>query len=368
MASSPRRIIILGATGTVGVRALQILEDSPLEWRICATSAHSQQQLLADTTAHADRRFLTSNPTEHQQLLDLLREGDYDICLNAVVGAAGLPFSEAVLSAGCDLALANKESLVMAGSILMPLARKNSATIIPVDSEHSAIFQCLANSQDDIKQLFLTASGGALRDVPLTDLASATPEQALAHPNWDMGPRITVDSATMMNKAFEIVEAHWLFDVAASDINVLIHRQSIIHSMVEFVDGSILSQMGPPDMGFPLHFALHYPTRQPANLSGFDAKLFSELSLHQPQLERYPALAMAAEVIERGGDAGAVLNAADEVAVNAFLANKISYGQISEMCAAAIEHCCHGECHSIEQIIAADQRSRTFCEQLPVMS
>lgn len=363
MTSSPRRIIILGATGTVGVRALQILEDSPIEWQICAVSAHSQRQQLQQLVDKDTQQFITSEPDDNASLLKLLAAGDYDICLCAVVGAAGLPYSEAVLSAGCDLALANKESLVMAGSILMPLAKRNSAAIIPVDSEHSAIFQCLGNDGAPIRQLLLTASGGALRDMPLEQLDNATPQQALAHPNWDMGPRITIDSATMMNKAFEIIEAHWLFGVAADDIKVLIHRQSIIHSMVEFIDGSIIAQLGPPDMGFPLHYALHYPQRQAAKLNGFDAKLFAELSLTEPDLKRYPSLALAAQAIDQGGDAGAVLNAADEVAVSAYLDGKINFAAITELCALALQNCCNGECQTIEEIIAADQRSRTYCQQ-----
>jgi 1-deoxy-D-xylulose-5-phosphate reductoisomerase len=362
MTSSPRRIIILGATGTVGVRALEIIKESPIQWQICAVSAHSQQQQLSDLVDASIPQYLTSDADDHQRLLDILQSGHYDICLNAVVGAAGLPFSEAVLSAGCDLALANKESLVMAGSILMSLAASNSATIVPVDSEHSAIFQCLVGETAPIKQLLLTASGGALRDMPIADLATATTAQALAHPNWDMGPRITIDSATMMNKAFEIIEAHCLFGVSADQIKVLIHRQSVIHSMVEFLDGSIIAQLGPPDMGFPLHYALHYPTRTQSELNGFDIELFSELSLDLPDSERYPALALAQQAISMGNDAGAVLNAADEIAVASFIAGDISFGDITKLCADALTNCCANKCDTISDILAADLRSREYCQ------
>ena len=362
MTSSPRRIIILGATGTVGVRALEIIKESPVEWQICAVSAHSQQQQLSDLVDASTPQYLTSDADDHQRLLDTLRSGHYDICLNAVVGAAGLPYSEAVLAAGCDLALANKESLVMAGSILMSLAASNSATIVPVDSEHSAIFQCLVGEKAPIKQLLLTASGGALRDMPIADLATATTAQALAHPNWDMGPRITIDSATMMNKAFEIIEAHCLFGVSAEQIKVLIHRQSVIHSMVEFLDGSIIAQLGPPDMGFPLHYALHYPTRTQSKLNGFDIELFSELSLDLPDSERYPALALAQQAISLGNDAGAVLNAADEIAVASFMAGEISFGEITKLCADALNNCCTDKCGTISDILAADLRSREYCQ------
>jgi 1-deoxy-D-xylulose-5-phosphate reductoisomerase len=361
MTSSPRRIIILGVTGTVGVRALQILQDSPLEWQILGVSAHSQREKMRELAPDSENHFLSSCPEQHCELLSLLRAGDYDICLNAVVGAAGLPFSAAVLSAGCDLALANKESLVMAGSLLISLAEESGATIVPVDSEHSAIFQCLRDGDKSIRQLLLTASGGALRDLSLEQLDTATPELALAHPNWDMGPRITIDSATMMNKAFEIIEAHWLFNVDACNIKVLIHRQSIIHSMVEFIDGSVIAQLGPPDMGFPLHFALHYPGRHQSQLQGFDSSLYSALTLEEPDLTRYPALGLAENVIERGGDAGAVLNAADEMAVAAFLDGDINFGAIHSLCAAALENCCMGSVSSIDEIIAADERTRKYC-------
>jgi 1-deoxy-D-xylulose-5-phosphate reductoisomerase len=359
--SVTRRLVVLGATGTVGVQALQILATSGSPLEVVAVSAHERSAELAAATPVGARSFLTSGAGQQQALLQFLRDGNYEICLNAVVGAAGLPFSEAVLGAGRDLALANKESLVLAGSQLCALAAATGARILPVDSEHSAIHQCLPDGRStDLHRIFLTASGGALRDFPAADLADVTPAQALDHPNWNMGPRITVDSATMMNKAFEIIEAHWLFGLDGADIRVLIHRQSVVHSMVEFVDGSMLAQLGPPDMRFPIHYALHYPERLPSPLQGFDPELFSTLTFEQPSPERFPALALGWHAIELGADAGAVLNAADEVAVQAFLDGRIAFPEITRLCAAALEHCCHGSAPDLDAVYAADHRGRDF--------
>jgi 1-deoxy-D-xylulose-5-phosphate reductoisomerase len=357
-----RRLVILGATGTVGVQAIQLLAASSSSLEVVALSAHTRAVELAATGPDGAKRFLTSDLEQQGALLDWLRAGEYEICLNAVVGAAGLPFTAAVLGAGRDVALANKESLVMAGGLLAALATSTGAHIIPVDSEHSAIHQCLPNGQGGahVRQIFLTASGGALRDFPTAALAQVTPAQALAHPNWDMGPRITIDSATMMNKAFEIIEAHWLFALAAKNIKVLIHRQSVVHSMVEFIDGSMLAQLGPPDMSFPIHYALHYPERKPSPLQGFDPLLFSKLTFEEPNLEHFPALALGWRAAAMGGDAGAVLNAADEIAVQAFLDGNISFPDITRFCAAALDSCCNGPMNDMEAVLAADQRGRAF--------
>lgn len=363
--SSPRRLVILGATGTVGVQALQILQDSASPLEVVAVSAHRQEAQLQEIVPVGATPFLTNREESREALLAMLRAGDYEICLNAVVGAAGLPYTEAVLQAGRTLALANKESLVMAGSLLMDLAHRSGATIVPVDSEHSAIHQCLlGSSHGDIRNLYLTASGGALRDTPAADLAQVTPAQALDHPNWDMGPRITIDSATMMNKAFEIIEARFLFDVAAADIQVLVHRQSVVHSMVEFHDGSMLAQLGPPDMSLPIHYALHHPDRVPSPLRGFDPKLFAQLTFEEPDPERYPALALGWRAAAVGGDAGAILNAADEVAVEAFLEGKIPFPRITELCSTAVEHLAGSSIPDLDAVLAADRQARDFVADL----
>lgn len=363
--SSPRRLVILGATGTVGIQALSILEESSSPLEVVALSCHQQGEKLEKLGPPQAQRFQTSQPQQHAALLAYLEQGDYDVCLHGIVGAAGLPFTEAVLKAGRTLALANKESLVMAGDLLMPLARKTGAEIVPVDSEHSAIFQCLVGaSQKDVRHLWLTASGGALRDFPMQDLAKVTPAQALEHPNWDMGPRITVDSATMMNKAFEIIEARFLFNIAASEIKVLVHRQSVVHSMVEFLDGSMLAQLGPPDMSLPIHYAIHYPERLASPLQGFDAQMFSTLTLEEPDVGRYPALNLGWMAAEMGGNAGAILNAADEVAVAAFLAGEIPYLRIAELCQVALETMGGDPIPDLTAVYAADQRARDFVADL----
>lgn len=356
-----RRLVVLGATGTVGRQALELLArvHSPLQ--VVALSAHRRRAGLQALEAGfpGARAFLTSEPGAQDDLLDFLRSGDYEVCLQAVVGAAGLRFSEAVLRAGRTLALANKESLVLAGALLKELAARHGATIVPVDSEHVAVHQCLAGrSPAEVRRIYLTASGGALRDVPLQELAGVTPRQALAHPNWDMGPRITVDSATMMNKALEILEAEHLFDVRARDVRVLLHRQSVVHSLVELVDGSVLAQMGPPDMAFAIHYALHYPERVPAPLQGFSAGLYAHLSFEEPDPRRYPALELGWRAAERGGAAGAVLNAADEVAVEAFLDGSLSFTDIPALCAETLDSMPDLPAGGVEDVLAADAWAR----------
>lgn len=335
-----RRLILLGATGTVGVQTLAHLgRCGPDGQRVVALAAHRSGPALERQAAAwpEARRFLTSQPDQQAELMALLRGGEYEICLNAVVGAAGLPYSAAVLEAGRTLALANKESLVCAGAWLTHLARERGGAIVPVDSEHAALQQCLEGRDlASVRSVFLTASGGAVRDLPPAALAQVTPAQALAHPNWDMGPRITVDSATMMNKAFEILEAAHLFGLESERIRVLLHRESVVHGMVEFHDGSVLAQLGPPDMAFPIHRALHWPRTVAAPLRGFQPALWSQLRFEEPDPVRYPALALGWEAVRRGGCAGAALNAADELAVDAFLAGRIPFPAIADLCAEAL--------------------------------
>lgn len=336
-----RRLVLLGATGTVGVQTLELLaRSSRPRPSVAALTAHRSRAALQElAAAHPGAQtFLTSDPAQHAALLAWLRAGDYELCLNAAVGAAGLPFSAAVLAAGRTLALANKESLVCAGPLLVAEARRHGGAIVPVDSEHAALQECLTGRElGSVRTLFLTASGGALRDLPLAALDDVTPQQALAHPTWDMGPRITVDSATMMNKAFEILEAVALFGVPPERVRVLLHRESVAHGMVEFEDGSVIAQLGPPDMAFPIHRALHWPASAAAPLRGFDPVLWRTLHFEEPDPARWPALALGYDAARRGGCAGAVLNAADEVAVEAFLAGRIPFPAIVRLCRAALE-------------------------------
>ena len=363
-----KRVIILGATGTVGQKACDIASRDGSTLTVVALSAHSQAAALhaAAQPLPECHTFLTEDQAQHAALLDLLENGEYDICLNAIVGAAGLPFSEATLKRGRRLALANKESLVMAGRSLMELARETGGQIIPVDSEHSAIHQCLSASPEaEFRKLYLTASGGALRDTPLDQFQSVTPQQALAHPNWSMGPRITIDSATMVNKAFEIIEAAHLFSADASQIEVLIHRQSVIHSMVEFQDGSMLAQMGKPDMAFPVHYALHWPERvRDDALQGFDPSLFSKLTLETPDSARFPALALAFEVVRLGGASGAILNAADEVLIDAFLKGEIRFVDIVPLLTQTLQANPGFTATTIQDALAADTWAREHVQSL----
>ncbi len=367
MAVRTRRLAILGATGTIGRRTLDLLAEADSPLVVVALSAHSRAEELHGLAAVLPgcASYLTGVPSQAEDLLSFLAAGEgYDLCLNGVVGAAGLPYSEAVLRAGRDLALANKESLVLAGELLTTIATTTGAALLPVDSEHSAIQQCLhGRTAAEVRHLYLTASGGALRDRPVEELSTVTPEEALAHPNWSMGPRITVDSATMMNKAFEILEAQCLFGIPARDIRVLIHRQSVVHSMVEFVDGSMLAQLGPPDMAFPIHYALHGPFRERSPLRGFDAKLFSNLSFEEPDPSRYPALSLGFRAADLGGAAGAVLNAADEVAVEAFLSGRLSYSDIVPLCAAALDALGNLPAHDLPAVYSADQRARAYARE-----
>ncbi|HJM38981.1 MAG TPA: 1-deoxy-D-xylulose-5-phosphate reductoisomerase [Planctomycetota bacterium] len=367
MNSSPRRLVVLGATGTVGVQTLEILTETGAPLRVVGLSAHQDATGLSNILANYPDAagFLTNQESQHDSLLDFLLNSDrYDICLNAVVGAAGLPFSHAVLQAGKDLALANKESLVCGGALLMEIATRNNAQILPVDSEHSAIAQCLQGSPPNaIRKLYLTASGGALRDFSLAEMEKATPEQTLAHPNWNMGPRITVDSATMMNKALEIIEAQHLFGVSASSIEVLIHRQSVVHSMVEFVDGSILAQMGPPDMKFPIQWALSHPHRVDSPLQGFDIDLFKRLEFDSVDHQRFPAVQLGQKAAQMGGAAGAILNAADEVTVQAFLHHGLPFLEITRITDAVLK--CIGDkpAQTLDQILEADSNARALASE-----
>ena len=345
-----KSLLLLGSTGSIGSQTLDLVRAAPDSFRIVGLSARSSvEPLLAQVREFRPRVVALADAAAAEAIRDELPAGTallvgeeaaaelgaelaYDLAVQAMVGAAGVRPSEAVLERGRPLALANKESLVVAGEHLMELSRRRQAPIVPVDSEHSAIFQCLrGETAKSVRRIFLTASGGTFRDVPLDELDRVTPQMALQHPNWDMGPRITVGSATLMNKALEIVEAHHLFGLEPERIEVLLHRQSVVHSMVELVDGSVLAQMGPPDMRGPIHFALHWPERAPSDLQGFDPGLFRELAFETIDPERFPSLELGYRCVREGSDAGCVLNAADEVAVDAFLSGRIGFQQIARV-------------------------------------
>lgn len=371
-------VAVLGSTGSIGRNALEVVAAAPERLRVVAIAARgSTERLLeqarqarprwvvvADATAAA-RQDWSLLPAECELLVGdeglarVVAQPAVDVVVSAIVGSAGLCSTWAALDAGKTVALANKETLVMAGPLVMALARQRGATILPVDSEHSAVFQALSGGRrEELRRIVLTASGGPFRNHSLAEMSQATVDEALAHPNWRMGPKITIDSATMMNKALEIIEARWLFDVAVEQIAVTIHPQSIVHSLVEFVDGSVIAQLGPPDMKLPIQYALTWPDRTAGLARRMDWQQAFRLEFEPPDVERFPALLLGAEVARAGGTAGAVLNAANEVAVAGFLAGEMKFTEIVPTCRSVLEH--HDfEAHpSLERLIAVDRWAR----------
>ncbi|MBK8977324.1 MAG: 1-deoxy-D-xylulose-5-phosphate reductoisomerase [Planctomycetes bacterium] len=377
-----RRIAVLGSTGSVGENALRIAAAHPDRFEVVALCANSSAERLREQVrSHRPAAAcLVAGPLEALDVdasacatfsgadgvLEALERARPDVVLNAITGAAGLPASEWTLRHGRTLALANKESFVAAGEYLMQLAAETGATVLPVDSEHCAIFQCLqGEDRGRIRRIFLTASGGPFRQRPLDSFGAITPAEALEHPTWSMGPRITIGSATMMNKAFEVLEARWLFDLAPEQIEILIHPQSIVHSMVEFVDGSILAQLGVPDMRVPILYCLGWPERVPfPGFQGFDPLRFRELQFHTLDVDRYPAVPLAFDALRMGGDSGAVLNAADEVATGMFLEGGIDFPAITEIVAATLRAHRPAAVRSLDDVHRADRAARQTAERL----
>ncbi|MBL8768845.1 MAG: 1-deoxy-D-xylulose-5-phosphate reductoisomerase [Planctomycetes bacterium] len=373
-----RTISLLGSTGSVGRSAIAVLDELEATHRVVSLVAHTNTELLlkqaerlrpevvgivdqdAGRACEPKLRALGCRVIVGQDAAVLvLRERRPDLVLAAITGAAGLPSSLETVRLGATLALANKEALVMAGSPVMELARSTRASIVPVDSEHSAVFQSIGGEPiERVRRIFLTASGGPFADLPAASFATVTPEQALQHPTWQMGRKITIDSASMMNKALEIVEAHWLFGLDADRIDVLVHRQSVVHSMVEFVDGSILAQLGVPSMTVPIRYALSYPSRSNTREGYFDLAKFAKLTFEAPDLDRFPALRLGHEVARAGGLAGAVLNASNEVAVDAFLARRTSFDRIPAVAGDVLERMTNVAHPTLDQILAADAWAR----------
>ncbi|MCD8073336.1 MAG: 1-deoxy-D-xylulose-5-phosphate reductoisomerase [Alistipes sp.] len=370
-----KRLAVLGSTGSIGTQTLDIIRRYPDRFRAVVLTTNTRWRELARQAAEflpeyaviADSTFedklreaLSGLPVKvlagPRELAAIAGQCQADVVVNALVGFSGLlPTVEAIRS-GKTLALANKESLVAGGRLVMGLAEKNGVGIIPIDSEHSAILQCLAGEMAPVKKLILTASGGALRDIPIDKLHSVTVQEALSHPNWEMGAKITIDSATMVNKGFEVIEARWLFDIDPADIEVVIHPQSVVHSMVEFCDGAVKAQLGTPDMHLPIQYALSYPERWETPVTdGFSLTDFRELTFFEPDPNRYPALSTAYTVLGREGDRGCVLNAANEAAVGAFLDGRIGFLDIT----ATIDHCLEkiafSEISTLEDIILCNE-------------
>jgi len=374
-------LLLLGSTGSIGIQCLNILREFPGRFQPIGLSAwKSWEQVvavalefnvpvvaLADPDAAAAARAALPPGVRVLEgpdaATDMASSLDFDVALNGIVGAAGLGPSEAVLQRGKRLALANKESLVIAGALLMRLAKETGAELLPVDSEHCALAQCLGGERlAEVRKVYLTASGGALRDLSLDELATVTPAIALAHPTWEMGPRITIGSATLMNKALEVIEAAHLWGLEADRIGVLIHRQSVVHGMIEFQDGALMAQLSPPDMRGPIHHALSWPDRAETNLVGFDPVAFSNLTFEEPDHARFPALSLGYRCVTEGGSAGAVLNAADEVAVEAFLDGRLPFHAIVPLVESVLDEHERWPGDTLPHLLEADRAARELAE------
>lgn len=378
-------IAVLGSTGSIGQSTLRVVERYPERFRIVALAGGWNVERMAEQVLQF-RPLLASMATREAQeeLRKLVRgkvhmelahgdEGlhavathpEADMVVSALVGAAGLAPTMAAIRAQKDLALANKETLVMAGRIVTQEARSRGVRILPVDSEHSAIFQALqGHRKEDVRRIILTASGGAFLGLPVERLEEVTPEQAVVHPNWKMGQKVTVDSASLMNKALEVIEARWLFDIPASRIQVHIHPQSIVHSMVEYIDGSVIAQMGVPDMQLPIAYALSYPERLKIGLAPLDLLKAGPLTFMAPDPQRFPALGLAYQVLEAGGTLPAVLNGANEEAVLAFLRGEIRFTRIVELVRRVIESSPREDGEDLEAVLEADRRARDSVRRL----
>jgi len=376
-----RSLLLLGSTGSIGTQTLELVRMEQPAFRVEGLAARgSWREILEQAREFAPRFVALTDAAEAERLRqalprathlfagpdaleELCRAADFDVAVHGVVGAAGVRASVAVLERGKCLALANKESLVVAGEQMMRLARERGASIVPVDSEHSAVFQCLRGEDiGRVRRILLTASGGPFRTTPRAELATVTPAQALRHPNWNMGPRITIGSATLMNKALEVIELHHLFGLERERIQVVMHPQSIVHSAVEFVDGSVIAQMGPPDMRGPIHYALHHPDRAPVDLKGFDFTAFKTLTFEEPDLERFPALELGFRCIDEGSDCGAVLNAADEIAVEAFLREEIALPDIARVNRRVMDRR-PGLDRTVDDLLRADLQARNMARE-----
>ena len=371
-------LLLLGSTGSIGCQTLDLVRRARGGFRTVGLAASARweallqqvlefrPQLVALAAEEASERLrahlpsgtgLRSGPGAAEELA---LELDYDLAVHGITGAAGVRPTLRILERGRPLALANKESLVVAGEPRTALARARGVTPLPNHAEHSAIFQCLrGEGPDRVRRILLTASGGAFRDLPLAELEHVTPALALQHPNWDMGPRISVGSATLMNKALEVIETHHLFGLEPERIEVVLHRQSVVHSLVEFVDGSVLAQMGPPDMRGPIQYALHWPERRPTDLVGFDLRWFRELSFEAVDRARFPSLELGYRCVREGGDAGAALNAADEEAVQAFRSGLIGFQDIARVNRSVLERRPR-LAGSVDALLESDRRARVL--------
>jgi len=379
-----RGIAILGSTGSIGTQALEVIDSQPDQFSVEVLTAGSNADLLiAQALKFKPNAVVIGDESKYSAVSDALwDEGikvfagaealeqvvemeSVDVALTALVGFAGLKPTMKAIAAGKQIALANKETLVVAGELVTKAAREAGVNIYPVDSEHSAIFQCLAGEfHNPIEKIYLTASGGPFRGKKRSDLADVTKAQALKHPNWEMGAKITIDSATLMNKGLEVIEAKWLFALQPEQIDVIVHPQSIIHSIVQFTDGSMKAQMGLPDMKLPIQYALAYPNRLSSNFPRFNFLDYPSLTFEQPDMETFGNLGLAFKAMQRGGNMPCIMNAANEIAVAAFLNDKIKFLQIHEVIEQSMENAALIEHPSLEQYIETDNEARALTKEL----
>ncbi|MHB8791353.1 MAG: 1-deoxy-D-xylulose-5-phosphate reductoisomerase [Desulfobulbaceae bacterium] len=380
-----KTIALLGSTGSIGKNVLAVVRQFPGRFRVAALAAGTNIAELRDQVLEfqpacisvADeetgRGLAESLPREFQERICWGPEGNLraatvpeaEMLVSAVVGAVGLLPTLAAIEAGKDIGLANKETLVMAGSLVMNAVREHRVRLLPIDSEHSAIFQALeAGRREDLSRIILTASGGPFRARNTGELLEVTPAQALAHPNWHMGRKISIDSATLMNKGLEVIEARWLFDVEPERISVVVHPQSIVHSLVEYIDGSVVAQLGIPDMRIPIAYALSYPERLGLGLSRLSLSQCGSLSFERPDYDRFPALRLAFDALAQGGTKPAILNGANEIAVEAFLAGRLAFLDIAAVVAETLERTGNGDEMDLQAILAADSRARAIAGEL----
>lgn len=377
------RLSILGSTGSIGVQTLDIVRRNPERFSVTALVAHSRWQELADQAREFGVERVVIGDERHyaalkealadtsidvmagsEAIIDVARDAHCDTIVNSLVGYSGLHPTYAAIEAGKRIALANKETLVVGGDVIMSAARSRGVDILPIDSEHSAIMQCLeGEKRSNVRNLIITCSGGALRDLSIDELKGVTAEQALKHPQWSMGAKITIDSATLVNKGFEVIEARWLFDVEPSKIKVVIHPQSIVHSMVEFTDGSVKAQLGSADMHTPISYALLYPDRATQPMEQFSILDYPMLTFAAPDRVKYPALDIAYECLERGGTAACVMNGSNEVAVAAFLKGKCGYLDIVGAIRYALDNATFVAKPTLEDYTASNIESRMLAER-----
>ncbi|HEX5363821.1 MAG TPA: 1-deoxy-D-xylulose-5-phosphate reductoisomerase [Gallionella sp.] len=385
-----QHLTILGSTGSIGTSTLDVVARHPDKFKVVALTANSQTDLLFRQCVQFKPRFaVLLDEAAAAQLRQRMREAglgtevlcgvraleevsalpEVDAVMAAIVGAAGMRPTLAAARAGKKILLANKETLVMAGHVFMDAVRASGSALLPIDSEHNAIFQALPRGYDGdmarngVRRILLTASGGPFRNTPLSELHSVTPDQACAHPNWSMGRKISVDSASMMNKGLEVIEAHWLFNASADDIQVVVHPQSVIHSLVEYVDGSVLAQLGNPDMRTPIAYGLAYPERIDSGVASLDLFKVATMNFVAPDFERFPCLGLAYQALRAAGTAPAMLNAANEVAVAAFLDSRISFLSIPRVIETVLSALPVNPVHGLDDVLAADAEARSVAQQ-----